>query len=138
MRIIAARPAAYGLETHLARIYRAVEQFEPSNVVIDPLSSLQGEEYEIDATLSRLIDHFKRRAITAVMTTLIRGEFEDRAGLGISSVIDTWVDVSNLEIDGERNRGINILKSRGMGHSNQVREFQITQLGVRDPGRVCR
>ena len=102
--------------------------------MIDPLSSLQGEEYEIDATLSRLIDHFKRRGITAVMTTLTRGEFEDRAGLGISSVIDTWVDVSNLEIDGERNRGINILKSRGMGHSNQVREFQITSLGfgIRD------
>jgi circadian clock protein KaiC len=68
------------------------------------------------------------------MTTLIRGESEDRAGLGISSVIDTWVEVSNLEIDGERNRGISILKSRGMGHSNQVREFQITSLGfaIRD------
>ena len=134
LRIIAARPAAYGLETHLAGIYYAVEQFEPSNVVIDPLSSLQGEQYEIVATLSRLIDHFKRRAITALMTTLTRGESEDRAGLGISSMIDTWVEVSNLEIDGERNRGINILKSRGMGHSNQVREFQITSLGfgIRD------
>jgi circadian clock protein KaiC len=65
LRIIAARPAAHGLETHLARIYRAVEQFEPSNVVIDPLSSLQGEEYEINATLSRLIDYFKRRGITS-------------------------------------------------------------------------
>jgi len=136
LQMIAARPAAYGLETHLARIYWAIEQFEPSNVVIDPLSSLQGEEYEINATLSRLIDHFKRRGITALMTALIRGEFEDRAGLGISSVIDTWVDVSNMEIDGERNRGISILKSRGMGHSHQVREFQITSQGfaIRD---VC-
>ena len=134
LQITAARPAAYGLETHLARIYWAIDEFEPNNVVIDPLSSLHGEEYEINATLSRLIDHFKQRGITAVMTTLIRGEFEDRAGLGVSSVIDTWVEVSNLEVDGERNRGINILKSRGMGHSNQVREFQISSLGfaIRD------
>ena len=67
------------------------------------------------------------------MTTLIRGEFDDRAGLGISSVIDTWVDVGNLEIDGERNRGINVLKSRGMAHSNQVREFLDHQPGSVHP-----
>jgi len=64
------------------------------------------------------------------MTTLIRGSLEDEAGVGISSLIDTWIDVSNLELDGERNRGINVLKSRGMGHSNQVREFLITSQGV--------
>ena len=130
LRIVSARPAAYGLETHLARLYRAVEEFEPSNVVIDPLSALNGEEFALTAMLSRLIDHFKARQTTAVMTTLIRGEFDDRAGLGISSVIDTWVDVSNLELDGERNRAINVLKSRGMAHSSQVREFQITSQGL--------
>lgn len=130
LRIVSARPAAYGLETHLARLYRAVEEFEPANVVIDPLSSLNGEEFQLKAMLSRVLDHFKARQITAVMTTLIRGEFDDRAGLGISSVIDTWVDVGNLEIDGERNRGIDVLKSRGMAHSNQVREFQITSQGL--------
>ena len=130
LRIVSARPAAYGLETHLARLYRAVEEFEPANVVIDPLSALNGEEFELKAMLSRLIDHIKARQITAVMTTLIRGEFDDRAGLGISSVIDTWVDVGNLEIDGERNRGIDVLKSRGMAHSSQVREFQITSQGL--------
>ncbi len=130
LRIVSARPAAYGLETHLARLYRAVEEFEPANVVIDPLSALNGEEFQLKAMLSRLIDHFKARQITAVMTTLIRGEFDDRAGLGISSVIDTWVDVGNLEIDGERNRGIDVLKSRGMAHSSQVREFQITSQGL--------
>ena len=64
------------------------------------------------------------------MTTLIRGSLEDEAGVGISSLIDTWIDVSNLELDGERNRGINVMKSRGMGHSNQVREFLITSQGV--------
>ena len=130
LRIVSARPAAYGLETHLARLYRAVEEFEPANVVIDPLSALNGEDFELNAMLSRLIDHFKARQTTAVITTLIRGEFDDRAGLGISSVIDTWVDVSNLELDGERNRGINVLKSRGMTHSSQVREFQITSQGL--------
>ena len=130
LRIVSARPAAHGLETHLARLYQAVEEFGPANVVIDPLSALNGEDFQLKAMLSRLIDHFKARQTTAVMTTLIRGEFDDRAGLGISSVIDTWVDVSNLELDGERNRGINILKSRGMAHSSQVREFQITSQGL--------
>ena len=130
LQIVAARPAAYGLETHLARVRQAVNRFEPSSVVIDPLSSLGGDDYELQSVLSRLIDEFKSRAITALMTTLIRSSFEERAGLGVSSVIDTWIDVSNLELDGERNRGVNVLKSRGMGHSNQVREFLITSDGI--------
>ena len=130
LRFDAARPASYGLETHLARIGQVVAAFEPLNVVIDPLSSLDGEEYQLKSVLSRLIDEFKRREVTALMTTLIRGGFEEQAGLGISSVIDTWIDVSNLELDGERNRGINVLKARGMGHSSQVREFVLTSQGV--------
>lgn len=130
LRIVSARPAAYGLETHLARVGQAVDQFKPANVVLDPLSALGGEDYELESVLSRLIDEFKSRLITAVMTTLIRGSFDEQAGLGVSSVIDTWIDVSNIELDGERNRGINVLKSRGMGHSNQVREFLITNGGV--------
>ena len=130
LRIVAARPDAYGLETHLARSYRAIEDHDPVNVVIDPLSGLNGEAYEIKATLSRLIDHLKSREITSVMTTLVTSQADKQSGLGISSVIDTWLDVSNLELEGERNRGINILKSRGMPHSNQVREFLITGAGV--------
>ena len=130
LRIVATRPAAYGLETHLARVRQAVDQFAPANVVLDPLSSLHGDDYELTSVLSRMIDEFKSRQITAVMTTLLRGSFEEQAGLGVSSVIDTWIDVSNLELDGERNRGINVLKSRGMGHSNQVREFLITSNGI--------
>jgi circadian clock protein KaiC len=130
LRIVAARPAAYGLETHLARVRQAIEQFAPASVVVDPLSSLSGDEYELKAVLSRLIDELKGRQITALMTTLVRGSFEEQAGLGVSSVIDTWIDVSNVELDGERNRGINVLKSRGMGHSNQVREFLITRDGI--------
>jgi circadian clock protein KaiC len=130
LRIVSARPAAYGLETHLARVYQALEEFTPASVVIDPLSALSGEAFQLKAMLSRLIDHCKARQTTALMTTLIHGEFDDRAGLGISSVIDTWIDVGNLELDGERNRGINVLKSRGMAHSSQVREFQITSQGL--------
>ena len=130
LRIISTRPTAFGLETHLARSYQAIEDFAARNVVVDPLSGLVGEGYEIKAMLGRLIDHLKARGITSVMTTMVRGAFDEQSGLGISSVIDTWVDLSNVEIDGERNRGINILKSRGMGHSNQVREFLLTSEGV--------
>jgi circadian clock protein KaiC len=130
LRIISTRPAASGLEAHLVRTYQAIEEFAPASVVIDPLSGLVGEGYEIKAMLGRLIDHLKTGGITSVMTTMVSGAFEDQSGLGISSVIDSWVDLSNLEIDGERNRGINLLKSRGMGHSNQVREFLITGEGV--------
>ena len=130
LRILAARPAAYGLETHLARIDQAVEEFEPAIVVLDPLSALDGEGFQLKSMLSRLIDAFKTRQITALMTTLTRGSFDERAGLGISSVIDTWLDLSNFELDGERNRGIDVLKSRGMGHSNQVREFLLSGSGI--------
>lgn len=130
LRIVAERPAARGLEAHLARSYQAIEEFAPDNVVIDPLSGLGGEDYEIEAMLSRLIDHLKARGVTSVMTTLVAGGFEDRSGLGISSVIDSWLELTNVEIAGERNRGINVLKSRGMPHSNQVREFLITSEGI--------
>ena len=130
LRIVAERPAARGLEAHLARSFLAIEEFAPDNVVIDPLSGLGGEDYEIEAMLSRLIDHLKARGVTSVMTTLVAGGFEDRSGLGISSVIDSWLELTNVEIAGERNRGINVLKSRGMPHSNQVREFLITSEGI--------
>lgn len=130
LRIVAARPTAYGLESHLARSYQAIEDHDPVNAVIDPLSGLNGDPYEIKAMLSRLIDHLKSREITSVMTTLITSQSDEQSGLGISSVIDTWLDFSNLELEGERNRGINVLKSRGMPHSNQVREFLITSAGV--------
>ena len=130
LRIISSRPAAFGLEAHLVRTYQVIEDFAPANVVVDPLSALGGERYELKAMLGRLIDHLKMQAITSVMTTMVSAAFEDQSGLGVSSVIDTWVDVSNLEIDGERNRGINVLKSRGMAHSNQVREFLISGEGL--------
>ena len=89
-------------------------------------------EYELTSAFSRMIDEFKNRQITASMTTLVRGSFEERAGLGVSSLIDTWIDVSNLELEGERNRGVNVLKSRGMGHSKAPRhsEWVVTLLSL--------
>lgn len=130
LRIASARAASYGLETHLARVEHAVDEFEPINVVIDPLSCLLGEEFQIKSVLSRLIDDLKGRQITAMMTTLMQADSSDGARVGISSVVDTWIDVSNVEHDGERNRGINVLKSRGVGHSTQVREFLLTSSGI--------
>ncbi|MGI8572600.1 MAG: circadian clock protein KaiC [Solirubrobacteraceae bacterium] len=130
LRIASARPAAYGLETHLARMHQAIVEFGPRHVVLDPLSCLDGEAFQLKSVLTRMIDQFKALDITAVLTTLIRGSFEEPGGLGVSSVIDTWIDVSNVELDGERNRGINVLKSRGMAHSNQVREFLLGADGI--------
>ncbi|HET9718603.1 MAG TPA: circadian clock protein KaiC [Solirubrobacteraceae bacterium] len=129
LRIDAVRPAAYGLETHLARMHRVIEEFQPTLAVLDPVSGLDGEAFELKSVISRKIDDMKGRGITAMMTTLAQSA-DDGSGLGVSSLIDTWIDLSNIELDGERNRGVNILKSRGMAHSNQVREFQLTDNGI--------
>ena len=130
LEIVATRPTAYGLETHLARIHQAIDRERPSLVVIDPLSALGGEDYEVNAAVARLTDLLKRHGITALLTTLVDRPQETQTGLGISSLIDTWLMLSNLEAGGERNRGITVLKSRGMGHSNQVREFLLTDEGI--------
>jgi circadian clock protein KaiC len=129
LRIVATRPAAYGLERHLAEIYRQVASFEADLVVIDPASALTGQDYEITAMLGRLVDHLKTRGVTGMLTALIR-QGMDLADLGVSSVVDTWIELSNHERLGERNRGISITKSRGMEHSSQLREFRITAEGI--------
>ncbi len=128
-----ARPASYGLETHLATIHTRMDEFKPRCVVIDPVTGfdLVGGYSEIKTMLTRLVDMMKARGITAMMTDLTPGG--DPAGqtdVGISSLIDTWLVLRNLEQAGERNRGLYIIKSRGMKHSNQVREFVLTARGV--------
>ena len=128
-----ARPASYGLETHLATIHTRMDEFKPRCVVIDPVTGfdLVGGYSEIKTMLTRLVDMMKARGITAMMTDLTPGG--DPAGqtdVGISSLIDTWLVLRNLEQAGERNRGLYIIKSRGMQHSNQVREFVLTAHGV--------
>jgi circadian clock protein KaiC len=132
LRFEAARPSLYGLEMHLARMHRDIERFAPDAVVVDPVSAFRGPEVEVHATLLRMIDLLKARGITAVFTNLCGDEQQPSHGEhGLSSLMDTWLSLRNIEADGERNRGLYVLKSRGMGHSNQIREYTLTTAGVR-------
>ena len=131
LRFEAARPSLFGLEMHLARIYREIEEFEPAAVVLDPISALRGETGDVHSMLLRVIDLLKSRGITAFLTNLLSVEGMDKADAGMSSLMDTWLSLVQLESNGERNRGIYVLKSRGMNHSNQIREYQLTSHGVK-------
>lgn len=133
LRFHAARPTLAGLEMHLTLIHRAVERFQPSVVILDPINSFiaGSNQLEVKAMLTRLIDFLKHRQITGLFTNLTSGgasvEATDSA---ISSLIDTWLLLMTMDTGGERNRVISILKSRGMAHSNQTREFLITSQGI--------
>jgi circadian clock protein KaiC len=128
------RPTQSGLEMHLLRIHKLVERIKPAVVVIDPITNLlSGNMREIHAMLMRLIDFLKMRQITALFTALTAGAHKDfeQTDVGISSLIDTWILVRDVELNGERNRCVYVLKSRGMAHSNQVREFTMSKNGIR-------
>ncbi|MBO2010051.1 circadian clock protein KaiC [Siccationidurans soli] len=134
LHIEASRPTLNGLERHLVTIHRLVKELDPYAVVIDPITNLisVGNMAEVRSMLTRLIDFLKVSNITAVFTALVntgvgRAEMTEE---GVSSLVDTWVSVRDLEGVGERNRGLSILKSRGMAHSNQVREFIVTDHGI--------
>jgi circadian clock protein KaiC len=127
------RPTQNGLESHLLRIHELVEEFQPDVVIIDPITNLiSGNLSEIHAMLMRLIDFLKEREITAMFVNLTgnRGA-EEQTEVGISSLTDTWILLRDIEVNGERNRCLYILKSRGMAHSNQIREFVMSRNGVR-------
>lgn len=128
------RPSYAGLELHLTTITDLILRLQPAVVVIDPVTSLlgQGVPGEVLALLTRLIDLCKQRGITLLLNSLT-GANEDPEGtdVGVSSLVDSWLLVRNLEANGERNRGLYILKSRGMAHSNQVREFLLSSDGIR-------
>ncbi|WP_375415796.1 circadian clock protein KaiC [uncultured Hymenobacter sp.] len=134
LRIEAARPTLNGLERHLVTVHKLVREFEPTAVVIDPISNLisVGNINEVRSMLTRLIDFLKVNSITALFTSLLSGtnRSEEMTEEGVSSLVDTWISVRDLEGVGERNRGLSILKSRGMSHSNQVREFVVTERGI--------
>jgi circadian clock protein KaiC len=133
LRFHAARPSLYGLEMHLSQMHRMIERFQPSVVVADPVSSLLtvANEVDVQATMTRLVDHLKYKGITALMTSLTHGKSErESTDIAISSIVDTWLLLVTLESSGERNRGLYVLKSRGMAHSNQIREFLLTSHGV--------
>jgi circadian clock protein KaiC len=129
----AARPTMYGLETHLATMLKAVRELEPDVVVVDPISNMTSAGSPAEATqlATRLVDFLKSRGITSLFTSLAAtGAGDPQSDVGISSLIDTWLLVRELEANGERNRGLYILKSRGMPHSNQIREFLLTSRGI--------
>jgi circadian clock protein KaiC len=132
--IEASRPTLNGLEQHLVTLHRLVKEFKPTAVVIDPITNLitVGNVNEVRSMLTRLIDFLKVNGITALFTALVngRGFQQEMTDEGVSSLVDTWISVRDLEGVGERNRGLSILKSRGMAHSNQVREFIVTPHGI--------
>jgi circadian clock protein KaiC len=127
------RPFHFGLEMHLARLIKFITEFAPSVVIIDPISGLDtsGTSLEVKAALMRLVDYLKQKGITAMLTDLkMGGGALGRTDAAISSLVDTWLVLRDLESNGERNRGLHVLKSRGMGHSNQVREFVLSEGGI--------
>ncbi|MFB3905624.1 MAG: circadian clock protein KaiC [Acidobacteriota bacterium] len=133
LRFEATRPTFYGLESHLVSLHNLVEEFKPEAVVIDPVSNLTavGDFAEIRAMLTRLIDFLKNRQVTAVFTSLTEGGGElEQSEVGISSLMDTWLLLRMVESANERNRVLYVLKSRGMAHSNQLREFLLSDHGI--------
>lgn len=128
------RPTQFGIEMHLLRIHKLVEQFKPRCVVIDPITNLLngGEQSEVYSMLMRLIDFLKRSGITALFVGLTAGNGAlEQTTVGISSLTDTWILLRDIELNGERNRCVYVLKSRGMAHSNQLREFLMTKRGIK-------
>lgn len=128
-----ARPSAWGLETHLALIHNAIDEFNPTVVIVDPITNFLaiGDRTETKSMLTRLIDFLKLRQITGMFTSLTSssGAIED-SEVEVSSLMDAWLLVKTIESNGERNRGLYILKARGIAHSNQIREFLLTKQGI--------
>jgi len=132
LKFHATRPTLYGLETHLVTIHKIVKDFQPDVVIFDPISNLitVGSSEEVKSMLTRLIDHLKSNEITTLSNSLTMiGPV--KTDIGVSSLMDTWIDLRSVESNGERNRTINIVKTRGMYHSNQIREFKLTDKGIK-------
>jgi circadian clock protein KaiC len=132
LHVHATRPTLFGLEMHLVSMNKLVRDFRPSVVIMDPISNLVsiGNSAEVKSALMRFVDSLKTEGITALFTCLIYGQHQDLTEMGVSSLMDTWLTVRDIESGGERNRGIYVIKSRGMAHSNQVREFVLSSNGV--------
>jgi circadian clock protein KaiC len=131
LRIAASRPSFFGLEMHLARMYRDVMEFKPSVVVIDPISAFRGPAPDVHSTLLRMVDLLKYHNITAMFTSLkTDGTLAEGTDLGLSSLMDSWIRLADIEANGEHNHILYIIKSRGMSHSNQVREYRMTDTGI--------
>ena len=128
------RPQLHGLEMHLATMHKLIQGFAPAGVVVDPVTNLSsiGDTDEIKAMLTRVIDFLKAQGVTSVFTSLTAGgSAMEQSEVGISSLMDTWLLLRMVESANERNRILYVLKSRGMGHSNQMREFILSDEGIR-------
>ena len=133
LKFHSARPSLYGLEMHLVTFHKVIDEFKPQVFIIDPISNLSaaGTVSEVKSILTRLIDYLKLKQITTFLTDLTHfGGSLEHTSEEISSLIDTWLLLRDIELKGERNRGLYILKSRGMAHSNQIQEFLLTNRGI--------
>jgi circadian clock protein KaiC len=132
LKVHAARHTAYGLEMHLATMHKIITDYKPKIVIVDPISNLMtsGTVNEVKSMLVRLIDFIKVNQITALFTDLSTADSSESTDVGVSSLMDTWILLKTLENNGERNRGIYVLKARGIRNSNQIREFLITSKGI--------
>jgi circadian clock protein KaiC len=128
----ASRPTAFGLERHLVTMYKIVRDFQPRVIVIDPITNFlnSGSSEEVKSMLMRLVDFFKVQQITPFFNSLTHGDQLDQTDVGVSSLMDTWLLLREVELSGERNRTLNVIKSRGMPHSNQLREMLLTSDGI--------
>jgi len=132
LHIEAARPSSFGLEMHLVRMHHLLAEHRANVVVIDPISALLpgGSAHDVHALVLRVVDFLKQSGATGFFTSVAVEEDMQSTSLSISSLVDTWILLRNIEVNGERNRLLYILKSRGMAHSNQIREFLLTAHGV--------
>jgi circadian clock protein KaiC len=133
LKFFASRPTLYGLEMHLVAMYKLIRSFKPDVIILDPITNLVtvGSISEVKSMLIRLIDYLQGEQITVMFTALsLNTVANEQTDEGVSSLVDAWLSVRDIEFNGERNRGMYIMKSRGMKHSNQVREFIITDKGL--------
>ena len=133
LKFQSARPTLYGLEMHLVAIHKEIKKFKPSVIILDPITNFitVGSMGEVKNMLIRLIDFLQEEQITVMFTALtLNTNISEQTDEGVSSLVDTWLLVRDIEFNGERNRGMYIMKSRGMKHSNQVREFVISDTGL--------
>ena len=132
LRFVNSRASSCGLETHLINIFNAIEEFKPAFVVFDPISNIKdiARIQDVKSMLTRIIDHLKTHGITSVMTNLSHGGGTEVTDTEISSLMDTWILLRDIESGSERNKGVYLLKSRGIAHSNQIREYQLSENGI--------
>jgi circadian clock protein KaiC len=133
LKFHAARPTLNGLEMHLVSIHKTIEAFDPQVIIVDPITNLitVGSVGEVKSMLIRLIDFLQTKQITVLFTALaLSTVVSEQTDEGVSSLVDAWLLVRDIESNGERNRGLYVMKSRGMKHSKQVREFVITDEGL--------